>query len=60
MQKDEINKTKRKRTEWLCVCAGLFLWSSVCVLQLWTVDYAKIHEDACLSVSVSLFNVSLQ
>lgn len=43
---------KKKRTEGLCVCAGLFLWGSVCVFQLWTVDYAKIHEDVCLSVSL--------
>lgn len=32
-----------------CVCAGLFLWSSVSVFQLWTVDYSKIHKCVCLS-----------
>lgn len=29
------DKQKRKGTERLCVCAGLFLWGSVCVFQLW-------------------------
>lgn len=57
-------KRKRPRTDGLCICAGLFLWGSVCVFQLWTVDYAKIHEDVslsvCLSALVSLFCVFLQ
>ena len=46
------NTQKRERTEGLCVCAGLFLWGRVCVFQLWTVDYAKIQENAGLSVSL--------
>lgn len=42
---------KGKRTDKLCVYTGLFLWGSVCVFQLWTVDYQKQHG----LVSVSPF-----
>lgn len=42
---------KRKRTDGLFVYTGLFLWGSVCVFQLWIVDYAK--KFMSLSVSLS-------
>lgn len=51
----EEKEKKLEGTDGLCVCDGLFLWGSVCVFQLWTVDYARIHEDVYLLVSVSLF-----
>lgn len=53
-----VHRRERKKlegTDGLCVCDGLFLWGSVCVFQLWTVDYARIHEDVYLLVSLSLF-----
>lgn len=50
----------KERTHRLCVYTGLFLWGSVCVFQLWIVDYArkKNHEPVCQSQSA--FSVFLQ
>lgn len=49
VQKEKANKGEDR----LCVYTGLFLSGSVCVFQLWIVDYArkKNHEPVCQSQS---------
>lgn len=44
-----MKRQTKEQEDRRAVYTGLFLWGSVCVFQLWVVDYAKNHELVCQS-----------